>query len=378
MILEYKGMKILIADDESLAVELLKMILSDFEFVEIVGAYTDIIKAIEFTRHNEVDAVFLDIEMPQITGIDAANAFRNIKPDIEVVFVTGHSKFAVMAYEIDAIDYILKPVSESRVEKTLERINRKVNLISSISDNRLKSIRCFGDVGIIFNKGTNDSVKWRTSKTKELFCFLVHNRDTMVSRNRVLETLWPYMSKDKAAALLSTTIYNMRQLIKNLEIEDYFEFSSKGYKFLTNKLKCDFIEFEEVISSFDEVDNSNINSLEDAIKLYSGDYFEDNDFVWAIFEKERLKNLYINTLKKMANYYVNKTDYNKALVSLKSILIKNPLLEEVNELVMEVYALMGDFKAAENQYRSYYDISMEELGIEPSPKMKKLLYGLFG
>ncbi|QAA30344.1 response regulator [Clostridium manihotivorum] len=370
-------MKILIADDENLAVESLKMILNDFEFVEIVGAYTDIMKAIEFTRHNEVDAVFLDIEMPKIKGIDAANVFRTIKPGIEVVFVTGHRKFAVTAYEINDIDYILKPVSEERIEKTLDRLKLKLSLVSSVGISKLKLIRCFGDIDIIFNGEPSDNIKWRTSKTKELFCFLVHNRDTMVPRNRVLEILWPYMSKDKAAALLSTTIYNMRQLVKNLRIEDHFEFSSKGYKFLTNKVKCDFIEFEEVISGFDQVYDDNINALEGAIELYTGDYFEDNDFVWAIFEKERLKNLYINTLKKMANYYVNKAEYNKALVSLKSILIKNPLLEEVNELVMEVYALMGDLKSAENQYRHYYDIVIEELGIEPGSRMKKLLYSIF-
>ncbi|MEZ4772006.1 MAG: LytTR family DNA-binding domain-containing protein [Bacteroidia bacterium] len=112
-------MKVIIVDDEPRAIELLKSYLVHFPQVELVETFRNGLKAAEFCNRETVDLVFLDINMPHLSGISLS---RILPGEIMVVFTTAYAEYAVESYEIEAIDYLLKPISLERFSKTMLKI----------------------------------------------------------------------------------------------------------------------------------------------------------------------------------------------------------------------------------------------------------------
>lgn len=116
----------ILVDDERPALNALLHLLKEYPDLEIAGAFTGIDQAMEFIHADgRIDLVFLDIDMPKMNGIDAAREIHTIRNNIEIIFVTAYQHFAVEAFEINAIDYVMKPVSRKRLDKTLERMMKK-------------------------------------------------------------------------------------------------------------------------------------------------------------------------------------------------------------------------------------------------------------
>lgn len=117
-------MRIVLVDDEILPLTRLKTLLekSNVPEIEIVGEYTDSLKAIEEIQTLQPNAVFLDIVMPDLDGLALGEKIQELLPDVEIVFTTGFDQYAIDAFNLHAIDYLLKPVQNVRLEKTLERL----------------------------------------------------------------------------------------------------------------------------------------------------------------------------------------------------------------------------------------------------------------
>jgi len=118
-------LRTILVDDERPALKALEHLLKLCPDIEIVGAFTDVYEALQLLRNNNAQLLFLDIDMPQQNGIEVAKKVLAETGDIDIVFVTAYNHFAVDAFEVNATDYILKPVSQKRLEKTLKRIIQK-------------------------------------------------------------------------------------------------------------------------------------------------------------------------------------------------------------------------------------------------------------
>ncbi len=116
-------LKVLIADDEAPARNKMKRLLEGFSEVDLVYVAENGIDALENIQKFKPDVVFLDIEMPGLTGLEVA---ERIKGDDEphIVFATAYNEYAIKAFELDAVDYLLKPFNEERIQSALEKILR--------------------------------------------------------------------------------------------------------------------------------------------------------------------------------------------------------------------------------------------------------------
>lgn len=118
-------MKIVIAEDEPLARDLLRALLAEAQGVELVGEAATGDEAVELCDRLRPDVVFLDIDMPGSSGIHAAHELKS-RLGPEIVFVTAHELHAVDAFELGAVDYVLKPVRRPRLATVLERIRARL------------------------------------------------------------------------------------------------------------------------------------------------------------------------------------------------------------------------------------------------------------
>lgn len=118
-------LRIIIADDERPAREFLKTLLRGFEGVEVVGEAENGADAVELIKQTKPDLALLDLQMPEVSGLEAVRLLRRSQMPL-VAFVTAYDEYAVQAFELNAIDYLLKPVERSRLAATLERASERL------------------------------------------------------------------------------------------------------------------------------------------------------------------------------------------------------------------------------------------------------------
>ena len=111
-------MNCIIVDDEPLAREAMKLLIEESSNLQLIGSFNSASTASDFMEQHVTDLVFLDIQMPGITGIEFA---RTISKKTLVIFTTAYTEYALDSYEVDAIDYLIKPVEAERFQKAVDK-----------------------------------------------------------------------------------------------------------------------------------------------------------------------------------------------------------------------------------------------------------------
>ena len=127
-----------IIDDEPLAIELLESYVSKTPFLELTGSYSSAIEAMQDAATKSVDVIFLDIQMPEITGMEFA---RFVKEETRIIFTTAFSEYALEGYRVDALDYLLKPITYTKfLEATKKALKWFEMKVSAESKDAVQSI----------------------------------------------------------------------------------------------------------------------------------------------------------------------------------------------------------------------------------------------
>jgi two-component system LytT family response regulator len=123
-------LKCIIVDDEPPATRILENYIGKVSFLEKTAVFNDALKALEFLNTHSVDVIFLDIQMPQLTGLQLS---RIISREIKVIFTTAYPDFALEGFELNAVDYLLKPIAFERFYQAVSKLNgdSKTEVISN-------------------------------------------------------------------------------------------------------------------------------------------------------------------------------------------------------------------------------------------------------
>lgn len=132
-----KNFNAIIVDDERLARKDLISFLKEFDNIKIVGEAEDVSSAKSLCDKLNPDIVFLDIQMP---GESAFSLVEKINPDIKIIFVTAYDEYAVRAFDVNALDYLMKPVNPERLKQTIDKIEQKTDT----AENKYKNL-CYDD-----------------------------------------------------------------------------------------------------------------------------------------------------------------------------------------------------------------------------------------
>ena len=148
--------KTIIVDDEMEAREGLKILLADDPEIDIVGLCKNGVEAIDMINEHEIDLVFLDIQMPVINGFEVVNSLAKERIP-HIIFVTAYDQFALKAFEIHAIDYILKPFTNARFAEGLARAKQLIiQQKTQQEQEKLKSVAN----QLVHEKQQNDHIKY--------------------------------------------------------------------------------------------------------------------------------------------------------------------------------------------------------------------------
>ena len=119
-------LKAVLVDDEQLARDELGYLLGQIGGVDVVGQAGNGVEALAVIDRSDPEVVFLDVQMPGLTGFEVARRLLESGPSAHIIFVTAYDQHAIEAFEVNAVDYLLKPVDQGRLEKALERARRRI------------------------------------------------------------------------------------------------------------------------------------------------------------------------------------------------------------------------------------------------------------
>ena len=129
----------IIVDDEQPALEEINFLLSSMPEVKVIGQGRNGIEALRLVEELEPDLLFLDIEMPGLNGFKVVEELAGKDALPQVIFVTAYDQYAVKAFDVNAVDYILKPIEKSRLEKAVQRAKRQLES-GTVVNNQIKSL----------------------------------------------------------------------------------------------------------------------------------------------------------------------------------------------------------------------------------------------
>lgn len=148
------ALKVLIVDDETLARSRLRTLLGDCKDprVDTIGDAANAVQAMEHIQRGAFDLVLLDIHMPGVDGLSLAAAMRELPSAPHFIFVTAHAEHAVQAFELEAVDYLTKPVRLERLQQALQKVERLLAAAGTLENNN--SVECL----VIQERGRSERV----------------------------------------------------------------------------------------------------------------------------------------------------------------------------------------------------------------------------
>lgn len=360
----------MIIDDEYHAVKMLARMLAEFQELTIVGQFINPIEALEQVKVLQPDIIFVDIEMPGINGLSFADKVLQDNATTEVIFVTAYSEYAVQAFEINALDYILKPATKERLEKSLNRIfsiaTNKPEVPSSVE------IQCFGGFKVVL--GHEQTVKWRTKKAEELFALFITCYPKELTRDKIIEYLWPEVDSEKAIVYFNTTLYNTKKVFSSYGIKDVIVNRNGRYCIREGVLQCDVWQLEKEFASGYRVSAQNVQQIiQHLTELYRDLFFDGYDYNWLTDKQNYVDGLYYDAVFKTTSYLIEHNEIKSAILLLYKVLNRDPLNEAVNTQLITLYIQDHDKASALKVYNAYKNKLQALFDEEPDEEMTKLL-----
>ena len=361
----------IIVDDEFYAVEKLAKMLEELEGIQVVGKYTNPLEALEQMEAKPCDVAFVDIEMPGINGITLADRLLTQPKSPEVVFVTAYSDYAIQAFEMNALDYLLKPVSRERLEKTLSKISKVQAKEKMVPAPKVK-VECFGGFRVSLPGG--ERISWRTKKTEELFAMFINYFPKELSRDRIIDTLWPEMETDKAVVHFNTTLYNLKKVFNNYGIKDLIENHYNRYRVQEGKVACDLWEFERSYDPGFLVTEQNFREILDALTMqYGAALFEGYYYGWISDKQNYIEDLYHGLMMNVIQHLKSSGDRAKAIQLLYQAIERDPINEALHRELIRLYQQEGDRITAAKVLHSYQKKLKNMLGDEVETELDWML-----
>jgi two-component SAPR family response regulator len=366
-------MKVMLVDDDKAMLIAMRRLLSQIGGVTWTGSFQSGADALEWISSGEADLALVDIQMNGEDGIALAKKMKAVRRRLKIVFVTSHRDFALDAFELGAFDYIVKPVTLERLQQTFHRIAEESESAASGETAACLKVNVLGSMTASSGRG---DVKWMSSKSAELFAYLLMHRDKGAARDRILDDLFDGMHRRNAEVYLNTVVYQLRKTLKLHGLDHAVSSLNDRYKLQPDAVRADVMEFEDGVAAIGEVNESNYKQAVALDKLYAGDLFGEKAYLWAHGEKERLSFLYTAFARRLCKWLLEYGHVDLAASVAKKLVARNETDEEANALLLRVYAAAKDRHSLMKHYRAFVALLREEYDTHPGDGIVKLYESL--
>mgnify|MGYP001152023563 CR=1 FL=1 len=366
----------IILDDEELATIYLEKKLQEFPIIHVVKAYTTFNNVLKDLKKEDIDVIFLDIEMGSLNGLEIAEKILSTFPSIHIVFVTAHSSYAVDAFEINSIDYLLKPITTKRLKVTIDRLTGILGNKHSVIEEKVNLeplfIKCFNELRVYQNQRL---ISFKTKKAKELFAFLLTNINQYVHKDIIIENVWPDQDYQRAKIYLHTCLSHLRKMLGELGYTDCISFSSHCYSLNLIPLNCDSLSLDMQLENIKTITLENKEIIFDLLQQYTGPYMDLNQYDWANEKAQYYHDRILNLYDKLIEFLEQK-EPEKAFFFLQQRLKWDPYSDRTVEKSIRFLIKGGYRSEAVRLYREFEDLLMNDLGIKPESSLVELYQSL--
>ncbi|MBC2727055.1 response regulator [Desulfosporosinus sp.] len=280
--------RIAAVDDEMHVLERFQRMIEESKELELCGLFETGEQLLDYLAKESLDAVFLDIEMPGVNGLQLSEQILDLNETIDIVFVTAFNQYAVEAFERQAMDYILKPLTEERLGKTVRRL---LQTKRTVRQSNKPFIQCFGGFEVFFN---GEVLTWKNSKAKEVLAFLVHKGGVPVNWEKIADAVWPDYDSEKAQTNFHATTYLLRKRLAEAGLSQILQNGRGNYSVVTDQVDCDLYQLEELVMSNQLRRKEDLRVLE---RLKQNGYLEENGYAWAYPKAAELNEMCRNVIE---------------------------------------------------------------------------------
>ncbi len=227
-------MRAIIVDDEPLMIKGFMRLSSGIPDLTVIGQFGCGEDTIEFVKNNDVEIVFLDIVMPDITGIECAKRLKEIRPDILIVFISAFDEYVRDSNKIGGDYYIVKPYKREVLEMTVERMK----LLQKRQRKKLV-IQTFGRFSVLMD----GKPVGLTGKAKEILALVVTKRGKEISNEELYSTIWedrPY--SNEAMKVYYNALKRLREALAENGLSELLISSGRGQRVNTEMFDCDYYD----------------------------------------------------------------------------------------------------------------------------------------
>ncbi|MBR0172417.1 MAG: response regulator [Lachnospiraceae bacterium] len=249
-------MKVLIVDDEISAIEILERRVRDvLGDSVIIFTATDGEEALRIVKKEQVDVMFLDVELPGMSGLEIAKQSKANYPRTNVILCTAYEQYALQAWELFISGYIVKPVSPEDIKKALDHLRTPV--VEKLT------VKCFGYFDVFFR---DQAVKFKRRGAKEMLAYLVSVRGAGVTGGMLCEILHAEaIDPDLKKASVRKYAQEIRSSLSEIGFNDVLFHTRDNYSVNVSRLDCDYYRY--------------LDGDRETRKLFNGEFMQQ--YSWA-------------------------------------------------------------------------------------------------
>jgi len=364
-------LRALVVDDEQITADLIGRYLEATGSVEverIIYNPLEVIKEVELTNP---DVVFLDIEMPEISGLELAEKITAMVNQPEVVFITAYSSYALEAFKVNALDYVMKPIDPHELERVIQKIN---NRRPQVTTNHTLSIKALGGFTAVVVGDQREHIKWSTAKCEELFAYMIFKGErVVVSKWNLIDVLWPEKDTQKSEINLRSTISRLNKTLRDYGVNSRIISHNNRYKLEIENWEVDAFQLEKRSEEWLKDGPKALPSLQTLHKLYPGDLFAEQYYAWAEWLQSYYLRIFIRLGKEIVHTRIARhEDMDITYMMLAYIVELDPYNEDLREMAIEILYKIKGQKAIKEYYQNFEQRLMSQVGVHPRHSFKGL------
>lgn len=229
-------MKVMVVDDDARAIRHFELATEPVRSLTLAGTFCNGRDALKFAQNNEIDAALLDIELPDISGLEIAEELQEMHPGMVIVFVSSHEKYIIDTLHVKGDYFLQKPYTNDQLMDVLERMR----LLCGRRKKRIRA-RMFGRFDLFID---DKIVLFTNRKAKELLALCLDRHGGTVSMEEAIDKLWESRIYDaKVKNLYRKAVMYLRQMFQKNDCNDVFISVRGACSLDCSKITCDYFDF---------------------------------------------------------------------------------------------------------------------------------------